>query len=180
MHKHHQAIPVLHYLAVHGLNLLIGLGAGAGAVGVAIGGVVAYTYGRRASASISAEAHLAAGSVVLATRPLIKAVGIFTVRFHEDQGAVVRVTEVYVDKAGGLHDARFWMADGVFGRQQVDPGEDLATTVVFSLPPPAESVVGWRVSIGIRAPTRRGLRQASAAWADRVFVPMPDALAVRS
>lgn len=162
-----------HYLSVHGLNLLIGFGAGLGGLGVLIGGAVAYTYGRRASASITAEAHLGATRVILAARPVVKAVGIFTVNFHHEQGAVVRVTELWVDEAGVFHDARYWVTAGVFGRQQVDPGEDLTTTVVFSLPIPSESVVGWRVSLGIRAPTRRGLPRSSAAWADRVFIPKP-------
>ena len=174
-----------HYLSVHGLNLMIGFGAGLGGLGVLVGGAVAYSYGRRASASITAEAHLGRNRVILAARPVVKAVGIFTVNFHKEQGAVVRVTEVWADQAGELHDGQYWLADGVFGRQQVDPGEDLTTTVVFSLPIPSESVAGWRVSLGIRAPTRKGLPRSSAAWADRVFIPKPetprsDTTAVRS
>jgi hypothetical protein len=158
------------------LNIALGAGAIAGVIGVGVGGVIAYAYGRRASASISAEAHTSGDRVVLAARPVVKAVGIFAVQFHESQGAVVRVTEIYIDEDGTLQNGRFWEADGVFGQQQVDPGEELTTTVVFPLPPPSASVVGWRVSLGIRAPTRRGLPRASAAWADRIFVARPDSI----
>jgi hypothetical protein len=169
-----------HYLAQHGLNLVIGVGAFATAAGVVTGGLVAYAYGRRASVSISAVAHTRPTRVLLAARPVVKGTGIFALRFHRERGAVVQATEVYVDPAGVLHDARVWIASSVFGQQQVDSGEELATTVLFSLPLPHDSVVGWRVSVGIRAPTRRAFPKASAAWADRVFVPRPDSRSVDS
>jgi hypothetical protein len=162
----------LHYLAVHGLNILLGAGGAATAVGVIYGGVLAFLYGRRGSAVISAEAHNTWTGFVLAARPILKAVGIFRVEFPERGSATVRVIELHLTTSGDIKEGRFWEHPAVFGHQFVEAGEELPTTVLFNLADPPSSVVGWTVFFTAEAPTRfRRLR--SGSWADQIFVPRP-------
>jgi hypothetical protein len=160
-----------HYLAVHGLNIAIGLGAGAGAVGVAAAGLVAVLYGRRASVAVSAEAHQTPKGIVIAARPVVRAVGIVRVKFHESKGMEIRLREVYV-QAGELKEGRYWTKCDAFGPQFVEAGEELTTAVVFPPLHPPPSVIGWMVFLNASAPTRLK-RIKSGWWSDQVFVPRP-------
>ena len=110
--------------------------------------------------------------VVVAARPIVKAVGIFRVKFHATEGVIVRLTEVYIEE-GELREGRFWTKTGAFGQQYVDAGEELPTTVVFPPIRPPGSVIGWLVYLKVAAPTRL-MRFRSAWWMDQVFVPRPD------
>jgi hypothetical protein len=139
---------------------------------VATGAVLAVLYGRKASVSVTASPHVTPPGVVVAARPIVKAVGIFRVKFHATGGVTVRLTEVYI-KDGELKEGRSWTETGAFGQQYVDSGEELPTTVVFPPMNPPGSVIGWLVYLKIAAPTRLA-KFRSAWWADQVFVPRPD------
>jgi len=104
-----------------------------------------------------------------AARPIVKAVGIFRVRFHATDGVKVQLTEVYID-GGELKEGRSWVKTGAFDQQHVDAGEELPTTVVFPPINPPGSVIGWLVYLKIAAPTRL-IKFRSAWWMDQVFVP---------
>ncbi|MGC9963200.1 MAG: hypothetical protein ABSE47_15020 [Acidimicrobiales bacterium] len=155
----------------HWLTIVTGVGSFATAAGIGTGAVLAVLYGRKASVSISAEAHLTESGVVVSARPMVKAVGIFRVKFHVTEGVSVRLTEVYVEN-GDLKEGQFWTKGGAFGQQYVDSGEELTTTVVFSPMSPAPSVIGWLVYLKIAAPTRL-TKFRTAWWADQAFVPRP-------
>jgi hypothetical protein len=155
----------------HWLTIVTGLASLATAAGVVTGAVLAVLYGRKASVSITASPHVTPAGVVVAVRPLVKAVGIFRVKFHASEGAVVRLTEVYTQK-GELKEGRSWTLTGAFDQQYVDSGEELPTTVVFPPMNPPASVIGWLVYLKIAAPTRL-TKFRSAWWMDQVFVPHP-------
>jgi hypothetical protein len=157
----------------HWLTIVTGLGAFATAAGVATGAVLAVLYGRRASVSVTASPHVTPSGVVVAARPVVKAVGIFRVKFHATEGALVRLTEVYIEQ-GELKEGRSWTETGAFDQQYVDAGEELPTTVIFPPISPPGSVIGWLVYLKIAAPTRLA-KFRSAWWMDQVFVPRPDA-----
>lgn len=137
--------------------------------------VAAGFYGRKATAILAAEAHIADHMVLLSARPSVRAVGVFRLRFSGDDGATIRVTEVWRDE-DGLVDGQFWEAGAVFGPAAgggghfVEAGETLLTTVLFNLGPLPPGVVGWRVSFGINVERRRF--GGSWSWADQVFVPV--------
>jgi hypothetical protein len=154
------------------LAIVTGLGAIATAAGVVTGAVVAVLYGRKASVSVTASPHVTESGIVVTARPIVKAVGLFRLMFHEIEGVTVRLTEVYVED-GELKEGRFWTADGAFGQQYVDAGEELQTTVVFPPMNPPGSVIGWLVYLKIAAPTRLA-RFRGAWWMDQVFVSRPD------
>ena len=157
----------------HWLTIVTGLGAVATAAGVAAGACLAMRYGRRASVSVSAKAYPTLTGIVIATRPVVKAVGIFRVKFHGPKGAVVKVTEIYINDSRELQDGLSRDRDAVFGTQFVEAGEELTTTSVFPPTSPSPRVIGWRVSIAIAAPSRL---LASGGWrADQIFVPRPEA-----
>jgi hypothetical protein len=155
------------------LSIVIGLGAIATVAGVATGAVLAVLYGRKASVAVTASPHLTPTGLVVAARPVVKAVGIFRVKFHATEGVVVRLTEVYIEE-GELKEGRYWTQAGAFDQQYVDAGEELTTTVVFPPVSPPGSVIGWLVYLKIAAPTRLA-KFRSAWWMDQVFVPRPDA-----
>lgn len=161
----------LHYLVVHGLNLVIGLGAGAGAVAVGAGFVGTAMYGRRASVSLSAEVHQTPAGVVVAVRPVVKAVGILRVKFKESDGVIVHLRDLTAND-GDLVVGEPWDYRGAFGKQYVDAGEELSTTVVYPPMQPSREVVGWLVSLSAAAPVRF-VNFRTAAWGDQVFVPRP-------
>ena len=142
-----------HYLARHGLNLVVGLGAFATFAGVVIGAVLAVLYGRTGSASVSASVHLTPAGYVIAARPSVKAVGLFRVKFSEKAGIVVRLVEIYVDN-DQLKEGREWTDTSSFGHQYADAGEELLTTVVFGPVQAALTVVGWTVFFRAAATTR--------------------------
>jgi hypothetical protein len=154
------------------LTIVTGLGSLATAAGVITGATLAVLYGRKASVSITASPHATPSGVVVAARPIVKAVGIFRVKFHATEGVIVRLTEVYIEE-GELKEGRFWTKTGAFGQQYVDAGEELPTTVVFPPIRPPGSVIGWLVYLKVAAPTRL-MRFRSAWWMDQVFVPRPD------
>lgn len=157
----------------HWFIIVTSMGAVAATAGVVAGSVLAALYGRRASASLTATASTGDLHVVLAARPVVRAVGIFRVKFHPERGARVRVQEVYIDDSGDLKLAeRRWDKTTGWERQQyVDAGEELTTTVVFRLPLPTLRVVGWQVFLNVDAPRRRTAPGATSAWSDQVFVP---------
>lgn len=119
----------------------------AGAVATALGllGAVATAvfYGRKATANVAANAYLIdGGAVLLSTRPSVCAVGLFRLKFADEDGATIRATEM-VQTESGLRDGRHWDAAAVFGDSFVEGGEILATTVVFLLVPcPERSSAG--------------------------------------
>lgn len=154
------------------LNIVLGVAAVATTLGVFAGGYLAARYGRKASVSISAEAHTIDGGVVIATRPVVRAVGLFRVKFKDDAGAAVWLTEMYLDDQGGLSSGSKWKQDNIFGPSFVEGGEDLTSTVLFHQPEPKPRVVGWRVSIEITVANRL-LPGKGWSWADQVFVPKP-------
>jgi len=170
-HHHGDPIPVLHWLAVHGLNLVIGLGAGAGAVAVAAGGVLAFLYGRRASASVSAEVHSRPEGYLVIARPVIRAVGLYRVKFQETDGVMVRLREVHLDN-DELVERECMVYPGAFGQQYVDAGEELSTSVTFPPLRPPESVIGWLVFLDVAAPTWLA-RFRTGVWRDQTFIPRP-------
>jgi uncharacterized membrane protein len=176
------------------LNVMLGLGAASAVLAFLGGAYTAARYGRRASISVSAKTMLHTSGVVLSVRPKVRAIGIFRVRFHGPRGAVIRVAEWYVpaghDSALGLNPqhpeapalerGRVWEHAAVFGEpggreeQFAEGGEELSTTSDFLLPLPSPSTVGWSVNLFIVAPSR-WFPGSSGSWADRVFVPRPDA-----
>jgi len=132
-------------------------------------------YGRKATAMVAGEAHLAGGDVLIAARPSVCAVGIFRLRFGEDGGSWLRLTEI-VRGPDSLVSGRQWdQLISVFGAGSfVEAGETLTTTVVFDVGRPDEAVLGWRLSFGISVGRFR--KAQDWAWADRVFIPVPVAL----
>jgi hypothetical protein len=154
------------------LSIVTGLGAIATTAGVVTGAVIAVLYGRKASVSLTAFPHVTERGTVVTARPIVKAVGLFRVKFRPTEGVTVRLTEVYVE-GGELREGRSWTADGAFGQQYVDAGEELPTTVVFPPMNPPGSVIGWLVYLKIAAPVRLA-KFRGAWWMDQVFVPRPD------
>jgi len=160
----------------HWLNIALGVAAIFTVLGLLAAGYAGLRYGRRLSLSLTADAHvLEDGSVIISCRPSVRAVGIRRVRFREGDGAVAKVVELKRDEAsGGVADVPgHWEQPAIFGAAFVEPGEELPTTVVFPVGVPEADVIGWRVSVNIRAPNRTIDPAASWAWADRVFVPRP-------
>ena len=149
------------------------------AVLAAVGGaLVAVRYGRKATAQVEAAAYEAAGTLVLAARPSVRAVGVFRLTFREEQGCTITVTEVWTTQSG-LAEGRQWQTEAVFGPNFVEAGETIWTTVLFELGPPAERLIGWRVVLNI-AVTRRFQREREWTWDDRIFVPTPTIRPVNS
>ncbi|MCL4445483.1 MAG: hypothetical protein M1134_01205 [Actinobacteria bacterium] len=146
----------------------------AGAIATALGFLGAVTiavfYGRKATAQVAAEAYLADSSVLVSVRPSICAVGLFRLRFADDDSVRIRVTEMVQD-GDSLRNGRRWEAKAVFGDSFVEGGETLTTTVVFPLGVLPPEVLGWRVSFGVTVERWPAGRRWS--WADQVFVPRP-------
>lgn len=168
------------------LNFLLGLGALAAVLAFLGSGYLALRYGRRASVSITAKPLAHPTGVVLAVRPMVKAIGLFRVKFHGPKGAVVRIAEWYIPagydpqigfdpgnpKGPSFVEGRVWEHVAVFGEQFAEAGEELFTTSTFLVPRPSPSTVGWSISLAIIAPTR-WMPGSSGSWADRIFVPRP-------
>jgi len=147
------------------------------ATGVLVGGTYATLYGRRASVRLSAEAYEIPGAFLVAARVRVRAVGVLRVKFHETEGATVRLSEARIGDDGSLcvegeDSGRSWAETKAFDQQYVDPGEELSTTITFGALYPEESVVGWMAFVYIYAPTRF-TRVRTAYWADRIFVARP-------
>ena len=170
MHSHHWA------------NIVISVGTGVGAFVAAVGAGYGTLYGRRASVSLSGEAHVIPeaaavppGSFLVVARVRVRAVGLLKVKFHEETGAEVRLAEAYVNGDGVVQvepedPERSWSEQQAFGQEYVDPGEELSTSVTFAPLRPDDSVVGWMAFVYIHAPTRLK-KFRTAFWADRVFIP---------
>lgn len=157
----------------HLFNFVTELGAALAGGAVLGGATLAFLYGRRASAAISAEVHPTPAGFVVSTRPTVKAVGVFRVKFQEGRGVVVRLTEVVVDDNGDLQENdNAWEHEGAFDQQFVDPGEELTTSVTFGPILPEPSVVGWMVYLRVTAPTRFA-RVRAGWWSDQVFLVPP-------
>lgn len=167
----------------HWLNVALGAGGIMAVIGAAVtigtvivGWWLSRRYGRRASVRVAASAHTTQGGIVIACRPSVKAVGIFPVKFEDEGGAVLKVTEIVADRDGIRDDtSRVWEMGTLFTAEYVDSGEELTTSVLFPIGTPVDAAIGWRVSIAIRAPQHRWITEASVAWNDRVFVARPDA-----
>jgi hypothetical protein len=157
----------------HWLTIVTGIGAVATATGVAVGGIFAAHYGRRASASVSAAVVDTPRGPIVTVRPVVKAVGIFRVKFQMGRGSVLRIEETSLDATTGrLVPGDHKDFEGVFDGMFVEAGEELKTTVVFDRPPLSESTVGWNVYLKVGAPTQwnRLRRSASGWWLDQTFV----------
>lgn len=160
-------------------NLLDGFliaGSTAAAAGVTAGGYAVLRYGRRASVSITAEAHVVSSGFIVSTRPTVRAVGVFPVKFRATDGVVVRLTEVYVAD-GELVESEIASDSGHFGEGYADPGEELTTTVTFGPIHPPDSVIGWQAFLRVAAPTRLE-KFRTWRWSDQVFIPRPVSLPV--
>lgn len=162
------------------LDVMTGIGATTAAVGVVVGGTWALLYGRKASVSVSAEAHpLPDGGVILTARPLVRAVGLFRVKFYGGAAAAtVDVRELRLDddaESGTQLSIEKWTEVAAFGEQHADGGEEVPTTVVFRLRKPADNVVGWMVWLDVQASRRwvHVVPNATGSWADRIFIPRP-------
>jgi hypothetical protein len=156
------------------LDIVLGLGAIATGAGVAGGGFLAWRYGRRASVSVSATVQATSDGYVLAIRPVVRAIGIFPVRFQKLTGAVITIWNMYVDDSGLLVPLGepYEMPD-VYEKQFADAAEELATTVLWHPRKPTDRrVVGWSVVIVIEAQPR-WLREKGSWWTDRTYVPRP-------
>jgi len=160
------------------LNVALGLAGFATVAGVVGGAYLAARYGRRASASISADVEpLADGGVLIASRPMVKAVGIFPVKVHRPGGAKVRVRELRIvdikEHPTGLLEDRYWELEDIYKDQYAEGEEELATTVVSRLPRVPVDVIGWIVTLSVEAPTR-WMPGSSGKWGDKIFVPRPN------
>jgi hypothetical protein len=151
-------------------------GATAAVAATLVGAIVAVRYGRKATAQIEASVYEAAGTILMAARPSVRAVGVFRLAFTGDDSSIISVTEVWTTQ-DGLVDGSTWRSPAVFGSSFVEAGESIWTTVVFDLGPPSEYLVGWRVVLDV-ALTRRFRRGTDWVWDDRVFVPSPAATSV--
>ena len=154
----------------HWLNVVTGVGAIAATLGVAGGAILTFLYGRRGSASVSAVVHDTPYGFIIAARPLVKAVGLFRVTFHKENGVVVRLTEVKVLEDGELGQGESWQHTKTFDQEYADPGEELTTTITFTPTKPEARVVGWLVYLQVRAPARFE-RLRTSRWADQIFLP---------
>jgi hypothetical protein len=115
----------------------------------------------------------AAGTLLMAARPSVRAVGVFRLAFADDESCSISVTEVW-STTDGLVDGATWRSPAIFGTSVVEAGESIWTTVLFDLGPPADYLVGWRVVLDV-ALTRRFRPGRDWVWDDRVFVPAPAA-----
>lgn len=149
------------------------IGAAATAIGVAVGGLFAAHYGKRASTSVSATASETPNGIMMVVRPVIKAVGIFRVHFEEGRGSYISVQEMIFDGEGVLVPRGDPVrTEGFFDGQFVEAGEELTTSVLFSQVPCSDSTVGWQVFLRVGSPLRwsRLRRTENPWWNDRVFV----------
>jgi hypothetical protein len=152
--------------------------AGASAALIAAAGAVfaAGLYGRRATIEVEAQAHQSLDGFVVAVRPAVRAVGVLRLRFEEDEGAWIRVTEQY-QSGDGIVDGLYWDASAVFGQAFVEGGETVRTTTVIDVGEAPPTLIGWRVSFGISV-TRRRPSRGSWMWGDQAFVPLPSTTGV--
>ncbi len=132
-------------------------------------------YCRKATAIVAGEAHRAGGDVLIAARPSVRAVGIFRLRFGQDGGSWLRLTEIERGPDSLVSGRQWDQPISVFGAGSfVEAGETLTTTVVFDVGRPDEAVLGWRLSFGISVGRFR--KAQDWAWADRMFIPVPIAV----
>jgi hypothetical protein len=140
-----------------------------------LGGVVlALRYGRKASVSISGEAHIFDGLVIVATRPSVRAVGVLRLSLLRAGGGTDVIVAEMIKDGESVRKGREWTQTNVFDQQFVEAGETLATTVIFPVGPVDPEVVGWRASFDVHVKrwSLKGRRQ-TWSWPDRVFIPRP-------
>ena len=135
-----------------------------------LGGIwIAVKYGCKANASIAGTAYMSNGRWYVVVRPSVQAVGVFRLRFPDDYGTWIQVTEVR-DHNGKLSDGRSWSKDRIFNLDFVEAGETLTTSVLFPLGSEGSELVGWRLILVVRT-----MRWPAAAqvweWSDTTFVP---------
>lgn len=159
----------------HWLNIVLGVAAILTSVALLGGGWLTWNYGRRASAFVTALATpVPDGGFLITVRPVVRAVGVFRVMFQEQTGATVSVTEMWWDPVSQqLREGREWSQTQAFGQQHVEPGEELGTTTLLHAFTPSPHVLGWSIAFGVDARRKWWLPRSSAAWTDRVFVPLP-------
>jgi hypothetical protein len=152
------------------------------------GAAVAVYFGRKATVSITGDAHSYARQVTLSARPSITAIGYFK---FVPLNASVSVVELLRPLNGELTQAdEEWAVDGVFGNQFANGGETLSATTPFNVGPPGDEVVGWLVRIDVIRDTKMGRfalsrptdkamsrwlrRRFVRRWHDRNFVARPE------
>jgi hypothetical protein len=133
--------------------------------GVVGGAYVAIRYGRRANASITAEAHrTASGDVVVVARPQVTALGW---RRLQLKSAEITVTEVLQGDTGEMVDGKA-SCEPVFCDQHAEPGETLTSTTAIPWGSPSTKLIGWRASIHVDVRRWSG---GTWSWSDQIFVP---------
>lgn len=147
-----------------------------------IGGFLAIRYRRKASVTISGEAHQIPGGYLVVARPSISSVGPFRLRLANERGAVVTVAPVLATANGGTTSGaekdrpafpRQVEDDGRLVDQFVGQGETLHSSSIFRWDTPqagGQPLLGWRININVRA---GGRFRRGVTWADRDFVPVP-------
>ena len=157
-------------LAVSIVNIADIAGGLATAIGLLGGIYFAYRYSRKASASVAATANNTADGVLIAVRPSVTSAGVFNLHFDDSSGATIKVAEVTVHESN-LTYGKCWEQTEVFQEQFVTGGETLTTMILFPVGIPESDVVGWRVTLSIRA---KGILRSGMYWGDRMFVPRAD------
>jgi len=157
-------------LSVSWVDYFTAAGGSSAVLATAGGALASVRYGRKATVQIEATAHVAASGVILAVRPSVRALGVFSLRLKEDDGSTATVTEVWA-APDGLTDGRTWQSPIFFGANTVGAGETIWTTALFDVGPPLPGLIGWRALGTIRA--ARFFRSKEWVWDDRVFVPRP-------
>jgi hypothetical protein len=179
-HSHH-----LHHVAPitgssdHWFNVVLALAAIVTVAAFAGSAYLASTYGRKVSVSVSADIDsLPNGNFLLRMHPVVRAVGLFRVKFQKQSGATLTVTEISMDTrySGEPKTGQVWSMNEIYGPQhkvRVEPGEEWGTTVIHRLYPPSPRVVGWSVELGVTVKRRWWRFRSPTFWSDRVFVPRP-------
>ena len=163
----------------HWLNVVLALGAIATVAAITGSAYLASAYGRKVSVSVSADLDsLPDGNFLIRARPLVRAVGLFRVKFQRETGATLTVTEVLIDTrySGDPIIGRHWPMKEIYGphhKVRVEPGEEWGTTVILRLYPPSPRVVGWSVELGVNVKRRWWRFRSPNYWSDRVFLPRP-------
>ncbi len=157
------------------LNVLTELAAVCAILAFLGGLVVGFLYSRKAIATVSAEVHATDEGTVVAVRPSVKALGPFTFRFKDEDGAVAQVTPMLATEKGADPDDENAIKRNAFpydeedNPQSVAPGETLTSSLIFRVEPFTPRLLGWLVSLNVAS---KGFIRHGLYWADRVFVPI--------
>jgi len=155
-----------------------------GTIVLVAGLILARRYGRTAAGGVAGNAYPRQQGLVMSVRVSVRAVGLSRLRFSDDESSpTIRVTEVHTAEEE-LRDGESWTAKLVDMKEEViDPGEEVSRTKLFPLPPPVDSLVGWRIEfkfgVGQTAHRWRRSRPSPWLWAEEVFVPRPRSVRVQ-